>query len=68
MKNANNVSMTALASSIILFEAVSKQQEKQPPKAVALVKQFKLQIRHKSGRKVVQSASQDETDMASGIF
>lgn len=67
MKNAKLMFLaTALASSIILLGACSKQQEKQTSQnssSSQTVQTSKSDV--KSEAKVVQSASQDETDVAS---
>ena len=67
MKNAKLMFLaTALASSIILLGACGKQQEKQLPQSSSssqTVQTSKSDV--KSEAKVVQSASQDETDVAS---
>ena len=67
MKNAKLMFLaTALASSIVLLGACSKQQDKklsQSSSSSQTVQTSKSDV--KSEAKVVQSASQDETDVAS---
>ncbi len=67
MKNAKLMFLaTALASSIILLGACGKQQEKQLPQSSSSSQTVQTsKSDDKSEAKVVQSASQDETDVAS---